>query len=622
MDILRRFVSNLQPRKPLQRTNSLEHFHEEKIVHPKKNFNRPHSLDESSIHGTNFRKDKNNFSQQGSDWKRGILEDVAKLIRQGIREKDRIKIEKSLLDATAEEMRCICKKFCTGNPEKCLASSVIIDKLKSTILKSIENKSDIMHIWVGRQNQTSRGIDTVVLVTRTSKSFNLGDEIWGLKIIVRLFDTCSDEASSVLIHDINDSIGSLSIKLSDFELSSLFSKHSNITLINTSNVCSIGYNSNARIEMIPSIVIHCHIKGVIPTGEDAFPRRIGGHRVDVREAVCHFAVNPARISERIGTEGTERTGTLGGFVTLQNPERQAFLTCAHVVLPVDVLKNGETCVYARRREINVVDRNGMQFGKVHKAEFKHGQASEVSIDAALVEITDKYRYPCDGNFAPVFSSEQIMETGFSENNMPQFENGEMEQIKKFNFRKPVLKIGAKSGLTIGSLKIGRSSARIHDYEVEVGNNFSTTLYKQMEVIPQYDLSQTSDSREPFLDYGDSGSFVYFISQENPVVLKCIGLAVAKTSHGTCLMTPIDKVFEALDLPFNCLSKFVKKETQGERVSDLSAKLDYILKKMATKDDIQKIEGEISTLKEKFSATESNVKILLKRNVEEATPKEK
>ncbi|XP_062590219.1 uncharacterized protein LOC134251817 [Saccostrea cucullata] len=604
-------LSKLTQRRPLKRTNSLENLYVKEEEGPKVTRKRSYSFDISSI----LMNDESNIGQRSSDFVEKIL-DLKNKIRQGIQRK---KSEKNRSRVSGDFLQYICKTFCTEKPEKSSTSRFIVDNLKSAILNTIENKDDIAHIWVGRQDKTSHDIDTVVIVTRSSKSYNLGDKIWGLKILVRCIDTCSDEAANLLIYDTNDSIGSLSGKLTESDIKSLFHRHSNITLINTSNVCSIGYKSktNAKIEWIPSIVIYCHIKGVIPIGEEAFPKSIGGHRVDVREAVCNFAVKPVQLSEKIGTEGSTRFGTLGGFVTLQNPERQLFLTCAHVLFPINQLKNEKLNEDIKEKEINVVDKDGHQLGKVHKAVFKHGHERDVSIDAALVEIIDQYRYARNGKFA-VISPEEISKTGFSEYNMPRFDNGEMEQVTQSNFRQQALKVGAKSGLTIGSLKIGNSCARILYYDIQVGNYFSTTFYKQMEVIPQLDYSQTSESREPFLDNGDSGSFVYLIAHPEPVVLKCIGLAFAKTSHGTCLMTPIDKVFEALGLPFNCLSKFAKEDTQRGNISDILSKLEDISNKMATKEDFKKMNGEISSMKQKFSSTEASVKVLLEKSGIEIT----
>ncbi|XP_062590185.1 uncharacterized protein LOC134251785 [Saccostrea cucullata] len=310
-----------------------------------------------------------------------------------------------------------------------------------------------------------------------------------------------------------------------------------------------------------------------------------------------------------------KSGTLGGFVTLQNPERQCFLTCAHVVLPIAELTKEKLGKYARKREIKVADKQKIRRGSVENIEFKHGTVHEVSIDAALIEITEQDRKPCNGEFAKVYTTEQFSGAGFSKENMPNFVKGEVEQIKMYNFRKPVLKIGANTGITLGSLKIGRSCARIFDFQdVVIEEKFSITLCKQMEVLPQIDPSLASDSREPFIDIGDSGSFVFFISHDNPLVLRCIGLAVAKTSYGSCIMTPIDKVFDALRLPHDCLSKFTKDVAQSEMYqSNLKDIFNTILtdvsSNMATKDDIKNINQEMKKINERLSTTESEVHML-------------
>ncbi|XP_062605674.1 uncharacterized protein LOC134267491 [Saccostrea cucullata] len=179
-------------------------------------------------------------------------------------------------------------------------------------------------------------------------------------------------------------------------------------------------------------------------------------------------------------------------------------------------------------------------------------------------------------------------------------------------------------MTIGSLKIGNCCANVSHYDVHYDvhttNNMadSITLCKQMEVLPHFDPSQTSDSWDSFLDYGDSGSFVFFISQEDPLILKCIGLAVAKTSYGSCLMTPIDKVLDALDLPHNCLSKFTPNVSHEETKADILSILNDLSRKIATKDDIEKLENEMHKINERLSATESEVIMLITEKTKEAS----
>jgi hypothetical protein len=123
-------------------------------------------------------------------------------------------------------------------------------------------------------------------------------------------------------------------------------------------------------------------------------------------------------------------------------------------------------------------------------------------------------------------------------------------------------VGAKTGLTIGSLKYENSCARPVHQDVNVGNNFRSTFYNQFEVIPKIDSSLPSETKQLFLDKGDSGALIFIIKNNNPPVLKCIGMAVACTSYGSGIVTPIESIFQTLQLPQNCLSKF-EAQIEGE-----------------------------------------------------------
>lgn len=133
---------------------------------------------------------------------------------------------------------------------------------------------------------------------------------------------------------------------------------------------------------------------------------------------------------------------------------------------------------------------------------------------------------------------------------------------------PILKVGASSDITLGSLKIGTTSAQmIDDFDVNVDNSFRIKVFGQLEVIPRIDPSQPSGPHQAFLSDGDSGAFVFIITNENPLVLKCIGMAIAKTSYGSCLLTPINKIFDKLGLPYDCLSNFTVQKGVLDNDSD-------------------------------------------------------
>jgi hypothetical protein len=195
-------------------------------------------------------------------------------------------------------------------------------------------------------------------------------------------------------------------------------------------------------------------------------------------------------------------------------------------------------------------------------------------------------------------------------------------------------VGAASGITLGSLKIGRSSAQIiDDADVNVDNSFRIRVFGQLEVIPRIDPSHPSDTTQCFLHDGDSGAIVFAITNENPLVLKCIGMAIAKTSYGSCLLTPIDKIFDQLKLPYKSLSTFSAPKGTLDNDSDnlqklmsrISLQLEEMKSKMdtntqqinevkstmetniqETKKDSEEIKGELGKIDDRLRMAESEI----------------
>ncbi|XP_061180849.1 uncharacterized protein LOC133189516 [Saccostrea echinata] len=315
--------------------------------------------------------------------------------------------------------------------------------------------------------------------------------------------------------------------------------------------------------MCPCVVIHCRVKGIVPFGESPFPTKIGEFPVDVREGYCDFASNQDKLQlgQKIGPMNTQFDfGTLGGFVDLPG-SRKGFITCAHVVCPNDILQNGNVQNFVENNEVMIADKSittqREPVGMVKKAAFQFGEETQVSVDAALIELCS--RFPESGNFAIDWTQdnkEKIRKMGFSETNVPTFSNGETTSISSDNIRNDLIKCGAATGLTLGRLRSMETHAFIVNKDVKFSDNVCK-FYHQMEVIPLVYPSDnfTVKSFPPFITHGDSGSFVFMIVHNSPVILKCVGLAVAVTSYGSCLMTPVDKVLSALGLPSDCLMKF-------------------------------------------------------------------
>jgi hypothetical protein len=159
-----------------------------------------------------------------------------------------------------------------------------------------------------------------------------------------------------------------------------------------------------------------------------------------------------------------------------------------------------------------------------------------------------------------------------------------------------LKVGAESGLTAGRFE-GASHPKIDDL------SDSITLHHQYEIKP---LSKET----PFLKRGDSGSLIFVLNNTSPVELICVGLAVAATTHGSCIMTPIHSVLKALKLPENSLSVFenssgfeyVTYSALNELLNNQTEMLKNILQ-----ENTENIKTEIGKLSERIKTVENEIR---------------
>ena len=71
--------------------------------------------------------------------------------------------------------------------------------------------------------------------------------------------------------------------------------------------------------------------------------------------------------------------------------------------------------------------------------------------------------------------------------------------------------------------------------------------------------------EPFATAGDSGSLVFMLRDNKEDDLVCIGMVVGTSSHGSCIMTPIENVLNALNLPLR-LTRFDRTDNRQEEAT--------------------------------------------------------
>ena len=255
---------------------------------------------------------------------------------------------------------------------------------------------------------------------------------------------------------------------------SLFNNHSNLNMVSVSSIKSIRFGRKYHsISKETCITLYCDNKGLIPIGEDKFPTRIGKYVTDVREGYCSFAANELTHGETIKRSAFQKTGTLGGFVNLPNG-REGFLTCAHVLHSLDELysssfKKGENVALVKNsREYNI--------GKIEDAVFLTGRPSDVSVDAAIVEINDNARG--SGNF-PIIDARQRNITGKIETTII------IPSVKK------TLLAVLKSGLTFQSLfyilyKICEGLLYEYRYFIFIAFTISHINHMKMYGLRKYD----------------------------------------------------------------------------------------------------------------------------------------
>ena len=206
----------------------------------------------------------------------------------------------------------------------------------------------------------------------------------GLKIIVH--KTNSTESKVTQIRENENETYVKTLNLSPDCAATLFSEHSNLNLISVSAYKSIGFGTRrSSVLNNTCITLYCDHKGFIPILERHFPRKIKGFDTDIREGYCDFATNELSYGDTIKRSQIFKTGTLGGFVDLQNGHK-GFLTCAHVLHSLRELKS-RSCE-TDKEVFQVKDGNDYFIGRTEGAVFRTDKPSEVSVDAALVRIDD------------------------------------------------------------------------------------------------------------------------------------------------------------------------------------------------------------------------------------------
>ena len=130
----------------------------------------------------------------------------------------------------------------------------------------------------------------------------------------------------------------------------------------------------------------------------------------------------------------------------------------------------------------------------------------------------------------------------------------------------MLKCGAKTGVTRGSLKLDGVQVKNYDFRFSKnGKPFTSDAHFQI-IEGQYEISSNSEST--FIGAGDSGASVYVKGRFGE--LYCIGIAIGYTSYGSAIVTPIFPILKKFGLNTRYLKKFPEPESSEEESEEEKA----------------------------------------------------
>jgi len=273
--------------------------------------------------------------------------------------------------------------------------------------------------WLGYKPETSskliqlKNIQLVALVNRHIGKPPI-ERFMNIPIYWREKNDVSKEAEETIYLENMDK--NVKNKIPGYTAKTVFDMHSNLTIVHPSSFKSIRFKTDKHIVVKqPCIALYCRFKGIIPLGEEQFPKTLLGFETDVREGYCIFGTsNLVRPGTKIQCTSSNKQGTVGGFVKLDNG-KSAFLTAAHVVANCTQLSSPEATKNTLFKSGTISVSRGVmpheELGKVINGCFSYENTNETSVDVAVVEI-DEGMKSTDGNF-PETKDDLLTSTGIS-----------------------------------------------------------------------------------------------------------------------------------------------------------------------------------------------------------------
>ena len=187
-----------------------------------------------------------------------------------------------------------------------------------------------------------------------------------------------------------------------------------------------------------------------------------------------------------------------------------------------------------------------------------------------------------------------------------FTSGEIKRtIAPGARRNHVVKYGSESKFTTGTLQLNETHVRLENISLAIEEGYGQqdmTVSNAFLMYGQYEVKPRSE--EPFAVAGDSGSLVLMLRNNCENDLVCIGMVIGISTHGSCIVTPIGNVLDALNPPLR-LTRFENSSLMAPRASS-SASNDNTL---------QLILGSINDLKQSTTHSIEALKQSTKQSID-------
>ena len=351
---------------------------------------------------------------------------------------------------------------------------------------------------------------------------------------------------SVSFHDISSlkSNGILSAK-DDTEIGDIISKHFSLLSKRHSNMTLMCPSAvkirNGKVIKEKCISIYCTRKGVVPNGEELFPREIDGIKIDIFEGHLVPCIDTRheqlQASCSISHKDHKCCGTLGGFCSAtEGAKNDRFLTCLHCVLPPKAKHMADALdgIVVQPARLFKKYKPENKCGKTRGWNLCHAlyNGRQCYMDVAVVEII-KGRVPN----TTIFCNQLI-------------------DVNRFLFRKyfpddfsftsvaihepftdipdnMVFKLGQTTGLSVGEVKSQNASGTIPYRE-----NLEMNCENVIKIKP------SGGSR--FAMKGDSGSWVFYKKNDKAYLVGII-FAVCRVEIGTAFACHIKPIMQKMRL---------------------------------------------------------------------------